>query len=1005
MRLRSGMPLVCAAIFVACTSPDAESSSTLREEATKQPVVANGARRTRYLVTLRRDALAKQSTTKEADKRFPEFHEARAINLVKSVERAHRITALSAFSLTSLGFVADLTEAEAKVLSGDPQVESLEASTLLPFSSTGPRWTNTTVSGETRSWGKNAVNPTTASFASGPRVYVIDSSMTLHPDLNVVHRFHAGSPTGLIEPCYGHGTHVAGIIGAQVNGVGTQGVAPSAPIVSISVAFPFDQCTGSTSADTAAIANALEWVAGDVMTRGQVGIVNISINGLAFGPNANEKRSLRQRMLALATPSGAYRGAFIAQSAGNQQEDACLRSFGPAAPNDGIMVVGAINDHGQSVRRLNGVNGFRNGQLAGSEPGSNFGPCVEVWAPGRSIRSTWPGGYEELSGTSMSAPHVAGLAATLVQPGDTGPMVEQRVRALIDNLGSFDVASAPIGLPTVSPLPAGVPHNAPYAEAVMSVAPPDATASVPSAYVVYSDEQHRIWFDSAGAPWGCDLFQQRLPAGPTTPLANFTQGVVGPVSWPAGTWRIGSNACPNASATITSCDRVVPVWHFNGQPQAPNARQTLTVSQAATLAYSTMAANPASCELALIYRPPVSFPSEYPGYPLTGQPTNSSVVIRRDLADYSYTITCADACGGRGSTSFQLSIVPDPVNDAVVTSVSGVPSTLAAGSTFTASITVQNTGTTTWTPASGYRLGSQSPQDNVSWGTARLYLSAGESIGPGQSKTFTSTFTAPSTPGTYAFQWRMVRESVGWFGGLSPNVTVTVSGAQLTPRAGAWFNPARSGHGVELFPVAGGSWVFVWYTYTPWGAPIWYLADVAPLSNNTFASTLYLTTWNGAGTDRTPIGSVSLTFSSATTAQLAYTVNGVSGSEPIQHLAGGEGRSGAWYEPALSGWGLQLEEQPGFYGATIAFYEGSQPRWVMGTALPGPAVGMALSWYGGPGLCPGCTYAGSPTPTPAGTLDLHVGEGAFSGYANTLITTPSGWTWNRPWASIAKLTQ
>ncbi|MFZ5441990.1 MAG: PKD domain-containing protein [Myxococcota bacterium] len=266
----------------------------------------------------------------------------------------------------------------------------------------------------------------------------------------------------------------------------------------------------------------------------------------------------------------------------------------------------------------------------------------------------------------------------------------------------------------------------------------------------------------------------------------------------------------------------------------------------------------------------------------------------------------------------------------------------------------------------------------------------------------TPTITFPSS-GTYFVTLR-VRDALGREASTTRGVTVT-GPVVVSPRAGAWFNPARSGHGVELFPVAGGSWVFVWYTYTPWGAPIWYLADVAPLSNNTFASTLYLTTWNGAGTDRTPIGSVSLTFSSATTAQLAYTVNGVSGSEPIQHLAGGEGRSGAWYEPALSGWGLQLEEQPGFYGATIAFYEGSQPRWVMGTALPGPAVGMALSWYDGPGLCPGCTYAGSPTPTPAGTLDLHVGEGAFSGYANTLITTPSGWTWNRPWASIAKLTQ
>jgi hypothetical protein len=54
-----------------------------------------------------------------------------------------------------------------------------------------------------------------------------------------------------------------------------------------------------------------------------------------------------------------------------------------------------------------------------------------------------------------------------------------------------------------------------------------------------------------------------------------------------------------------------------------------------------------------------------------------------------------------------------------------------------------------------------------------VYLAPGESVGPGQSKTFSFTVTAPVAAGTYAFQWRMVHEMVRWFGNLTPTVTVT----------------------------------------------------------------------------------------------------------------------------------------------------------------------------------------------------------------------------------------
>ena len=107
-----------------------------------------------------------------------------------------------------------------------------------------------------------------------------------------------------------------------------------------------------------------------------------------------------------------------------------------------------------------------------------------------------------------------------------------------------------------------------------------------------------------------------------------------------------------------------------------------------------------------------------------------------------------------------------------------VPSTLSPGQTATASVTMKNTGTTTWTRAAGYKLGSQNPQGNLTWGLNRVLLSSSESVAPGQSKTFTFTITAPSTPGIYNFQWRMLQELVRWFGAFSPNRQISVTGPQ-----------------------------------------------------------------------------------------------------------------------------------------------------------------------------------------------------------------------------------
>jgi RHS repeat-associated protein len=108
-----------------------------------------------------------------------------------------------------------------------------------------------------------------------------------------------------------------------------------------------------------------------------------------------------------------------------------------------------------------------------------------------------------------------------------------------------------------------------------------------------------------------------------------------------------------------------------------------------------------------------------------------------------------------------------------------VPTSMVAGQSYSVSVTMQNTGTNTWTSASLYRLGSQNPQDNGIWGTGRVALPA--SVAPGSQITFSFTVTAPATAGAYNFQWRMVQDGVMWFGDSSPNVVVTVSNASPPP--------------------------------------------------------------------------------------------------------------------------------------------------------------------------------------------------------------------------------
>jgi RHS repeat-associated protein len=124
---------------------------------------------------------------------------------------------------------------------------------------------------------------------------------------------------------------------------------------------------------------------------------------------------------------------------------------------------------------------------------------------------------------------------------------------------------------------------------------------------------------------------------------------------------------------------------------------------------------------------------------------------------------------------------PPTVNGATYVSQS-VPSTMVAGQSYSVSVTMRNSGTTTWGVggANPYGLGSQNAENNTIWGPNRIAVDS--PVAPGSSKTFSFTVTAPNTAGTYNFQWRMVQEYKEWFGDFAPNIAVQVSVPQ--PSAG-----------------------------------------------------------------------------------------------------------------------------------------------------------------------------------------------------------------------------
>lgn len=276
------------------------------------------------------------------------------------------------------GFIGEMTRAQAAALARNPRVEIIEQdSEVLAFGEQSQA-----------TWGIDRIDqeklPLNSTYiygndGTGVTAYVIDTGiLSTHTEFSggrVKSGYTAINDRRGTSDCNGHGTHVAGTIGGS-----TYGVAQNVNLVPVRVL----DCRGSGS--NSGVIAGMDWILSpsnkNPITKA---VVNMSLGGGVSGAVDNAVAKLVSA------------GVVVVVAAGNSSADACNSSPARAAS---AITVGATTSS-------DAIAGY-----------SNFGDCVDLFAPGSSITSAWINSKTKIntntntiSGTSMASPHVAGVVA------------------------------------------------------------------------------------------------------------------------------------------------------------------------------------------------------------------------------------------------------------------------------------------------------------------------------------------------------------------------------------------------------------------------------------------------------------------------------------------------------------------------------------------------------------------------------------------------------------------
>jgi len=328
----------------------------------------------------------------------------RVMERTQATEARYGIKAQHAYSHALKGFAAKLTPAQLVLLKADPSVLAIEEDKPM------------TAIGQTIPWGISKTRDTLSSTlagngsgtVTGVNVYVIDTGISTHPDLNLVRHVNF-TGDGQNTDCNGHGTHVSGTVGAKDDAASVVGMAPGVALTGIKVLG----CTGSGT--TSGVIKGVDWVTANAV---KPAVANMSLGGGV------------STLLDSAVVKSVNAGVVYAIAAGNSATDACTSSPARVGKTIGGAIAIAATDSNDAEASF-----------------SNYGSCVENWAPGVSILSTYlNGGLAIGSGTSMASPHAAGAAALYLSRYRTATpaAVESAIRGTAVTTGTVSKDGRPV---------------------------------------------------------------------------------------------------------------------------------------------------------------------------------------------------------------------------------------------------------------------------------------------------------------------------------------------------------------------------------------------------------------------------------------------------------------------------------------------------------------------------------------------------------------------------------
>ncbi len=558
-------------------------------------------------------------------------------------------------------------------------------------------------------------------------VAVLDTGIDLsHPDLNVAGGYNCTSSNRSDYRDYnGHGTHVAGIIGAMDNDRDVAGVAPGANLYSVRV------FSGSGTGYTSWLICGLDWI---TLNAGTIQVANYSGGQWGTSGSSCSSDSLHRAVCSLVNA-----GVPLVAAAGNNGRDASLTL--PAAYPE-VITVGATVDTDGMPGGMGSRTSYGSDDSRASF--SNYGSAVTLYAPGVSVLSTWPGGRTGyLSGTSQATPHVTGAAALyladhpgtspaalkqmLIDTGESGRWGGSWGQPLV-NVGNWgpppavdDVAvtavtaTNPVGLGATVQVKVTVQNTGNQPQASIAVSLTDNSAAVGTTRTISLNpgDSQDVTFDWTPSTAGSHTLAGTASISATDPTpSDNTKSTAVNVTAPVHDMTVTSISAPSSTFTGTLITVKVTVKNNGNQPESVSV--SLTDNSAAVGSAKAISLNPGDSQ-------DVTFdwtPSTAGSHTLAG---TASISSDSNTSDNTRLTTVS---------------VTNPSHDVAITGIS-VPGTAVLNVTTTVTVTVRNTG--------------NQPEPSISVGLTDNSAAIGStqtiSLNAGQSRDVTFDWT-PSTPGS-----------------------------------------------------------------------------------------------------------------------------------------------------------------------------------------------------------------------------------------------------------------